>query len=50
MLVEASAAHVVGGERYGEQFMVLTNPSLYREDVGLVWEEPAFVAVEKLLF
>ncbi|AFK56999.1 CRISPR-associated helicase/endonuclease Cas3 [Tistrella mobilis] len=50
MLVEASAARVVGGERYGEQFMVLTNPSLYREDVGLVWEEPAFVAVEKLLF
>ena len=30
-------------EKFGEQFAVLENLSLYRPDVGLTWSDPAFL-------
>ncbi|MCU0895760.1 MAG: CRISPR-associated endonuclease Cas3'', partial [Rhodospirillales bacterium] len=33
----------------GRQFYALVNDSLYHEEVGLRWDDPAFVRVEKLL-
>ncbi|QFU18027.1 CRISPR-associated endonuclease Cas3'' [Microvirga thermotolerans] len=41
-LVATAAASVVGGSRFGDQFVWLENADLYRPDVGLVWEDPTF--------
>ena len=34
--------------QWGEQFMWLVNPDLYREQDGLHWEDPAFLSSESL--
>jgi CRISPR-associated endonuclease/helicase Cas3 len=39
----------VAEERWGEQFMVLVNPDLYRQDAGLWWEQPAFMNPANLI-
>ena len=42
-LLEAGAVRFILKERFGEQFAVLENLSLYRPDVGLTWSDPAFL-------
>lgn len=49
-LVRAGAVQAVQPEKYGEQFMALVNPDLYDESHGLHWDNPAFIASERLLW
>lgn len=42
-LRKAGAIEAVRPEKWGEQFMVLANESLYDDDVGLSWENPTFI-------
>jgi CRISPR-associated endonuclease/helicase Cas3 len=45
-LSEARAIQPVAPERWGRQFVVLTNQRLYRhddDDVGLDWDQPEFL-------
>ncbi|MCL2162134.1 MAG: CRISPR-associated endonuclease Cas3'' [Betaproteobacteria bacterium] len=50
------ALHDVGAvqpeeeQRFGDQFMVLANENLYDDRVGLLWENPAFVEAERLVW
>jgi CRISPR-associated endonuclease/helicase Cas3 len=37
-------------ELRGEQFAVLAAEELYADDTGLVWENPGYLAVEKLIW
>jgi CRISPR-associated endonuclease Cas3-HD len=48
-LRKAAAIQPIAPERYGEQFMQLVNPSLYDPRVGLKWDEPEFIATERLV-
>jgi CRISPR-associated endonuclease/helicase Cas3 len=48
-LREVGAIQPVAEERWGEQFMVLVNPDLYRQDAGLWWEQPAFMNPANLI-
>ncbi len=48
-LLEASAARFVRDEDFGEQFAVLENRDIYRQDVGLTWSDPSFLAAESLI-
>lgn len=45
----AGAVSAVLPERWGEQFMVLTNVRLYRPDIGLHWENPDFLDSASLI-
>lgn len=42
-LRKAGAIEAVRPEKWGDQFMVLANESLYDDDVGLSWENPTFI-------
>jgi CRISPR-associated endonuclease/helicase Cas3 len=46
-LRNAGAVQPVEEQRFGEQFMELVNDSLYDAQVGLLWEDPTFLAAEK---
>jgi CRISPR-associated endonuclease/helicase Cas3 len=47
-LYRVGAVQPVAAERYGEQFMQLTNLHLYDERHGLSWDDPAFMKAEGL--
>jgi CRISPR-associated endonuclease/helicase Cas3 len=47
-LLAAGAVRTVAPERFGEQFRVLVNTSLYRPDVGLRVDDPGFIDSDKL--
>ena len=49
-LLAASSVELAHEERFGDQFAVLTNPDLYREDVGLTWDDPTFRNAEGLVW
>ena len=49
-LLAARAARFVREDVFGEQFALLENPDLYRPDVGLTWEDPAFRTAEGLIW
>jgi CRISPR-associated endonuclease/helicase Cas3 len=48
-LTSAGAVRAVAEERWGEQFMVLINESLYNDRYGLFWEDPSFINTAKLV-
>lgn len=48
-LLRAGAARIIREADFGMQFVVLTNIDLYREDVGLTWDDPTFIKIESLL-
>jgi hypothetical protein len=37
----------VAPERFGEQFCALVRKSLYRDDVGLTWDDPSYRSAEE---
>ncbi|MBK8908507.1 MAG: CRISPR-associated endonuclease Cas3'' [Rhodospirillales bacterium] len=45
----AAAVRPVGDDPLGEQFCVLHNQSLYRDDIGLMWDDPDFHDAEGLI-
>jgi CRISPR-associated endonuclease/helicase Cas3 len=47
-LRKAGAVEAVRPEKWGDQFMVLANESLYDPKVGLSWDEPSFISVQAL--
>lgn len=48
-LSQAGAVAPVREDRFGDQFMLLTNEDLYRQDVGLNWDDPIFRQAEGLV-
>ncbi len=48
-LLDAGAVRFVREDVFGEQFALLENLDLYRPDIGLAWEDPAFRAAEGLI-
>ena len=42
----AGAVQRIGAEKFGDQFIILTNQSLYDLDCGLSWENPDFLKAE----
>ena len=48
-LLSTGSARAVGRSDFDTQFVVLTNLDLYREDVGLTWDDPTFREVEGLV-
>lgn len=48
-LLRAGSARIVREAGFGEQFVVLTNEDIYREDIGLSWEDPTFRRVEGMV-
>ncbi|MGR4862237.1 CRISPR-associated endonuclease Cas3'' [Caulobacter sp. LARHSG274] len=49
LLIDSAAAEIIDRDRYGDQFVVLTNASLYRADIGLSWADPTLMEAEKLI-
>lgn len=49
-LLDGRAARFIREEAFGEQFALLENPDLYRQDIGLTWEDPSFRVAEGLIF
>lgn len=49
-LLEARAVRFVREDVFGEQFALLENLDLYRPDIGLTWEDPAFREAEGLIW
>lgn len=48
-LLRAGAARIVQEADFGGQFVVLTNEDLYRDDIGLTWDDPTFRRVEGMV-
>jgi CRISPR-associated endonuclease/helicase Cas3 len=48
-LIQRGAAEVIQPARFGEQFVALTDMSLYRNDVGLDGSDPAFEEARRLI-
>lgn len=48
-LRSAGAVRAVRDDALGEQFCVLENQSLYRKDIGLLWDDPTFHDAERLM-
>ena len=48
-LLSAGSARIVQEARFGEQFVVLENEDIYRDDIGLAWDDPTFRRVEGLV-
>lgn len=49
-LMAAGAIQAVRPERFGDQFMELLNGDLYRQDVGLTWDDPTYRSIESGIF
>ena len=49
-LLSAGAVKVIRKAKFAQQFVELTNQDLYRADVGLTWDDPAFRTIEGLVF
>ena len=41
-LIKATSASVIAQDKYAEQFVQLTNNSLYTTDAGLTWDDPTY--------
>ncbi len=50
ILCSAGAVNIIREDDFAEQFVELTNPDLYRPDIGLAWENPAYRDAESLVF
>lgn len=48
-LSHAHAIQAVAPEKYGDQFVRLINPRLYDAQFGLHWDDPQFLAAERLV-
>ena len=48
-LRDAGAVSPVQEERFGEQFLELVATYLYDQDCGLSWDNPEFIAADKLV-
>ena len=48
-LVASGAAGVVRRDKFGDQFVVLTDDNFYRADTGLTWDAPTLRSVEDLV-
>lgn len=48
-LIALGATEVIERARFGDQFVVLTNPDIYRPDIGLSWEDPTWMEPERLV-
>ena len=48
-LRQTHAVAPVAPNQWGEQFMRLVNPDLYRDDIGLHWEHPGFLSAADLV-
>lgn len=48
-LLAAGAAEAISQSHFGMQFVVLRNLDLYRDDVGLTWDDPTFRKIEGLM-
>lgn len=48
-LRKAGAVEAVRPEKWGDQFMVLVNDSLYDSQVGLSWDDPVFIESSALV-
>ena len=48
-LLAAGAAEAIAQSHFGMQFVVLRNLDLYRDDVGLTWDDPTFRKIEGLM-
>jgi CRISPR-associated endonuclease/helicase Cas3 len=48
-LFKAGAIAPARDDAAGRQFFKLMNPDLYREDVGLVWDDPEFIRTDRLI-
>jgi len=48
-LLGAGSARIVQEAKFGAQFVVLQNEDIYREDVGLTWDDPTFRRVEGMV-
>ncbi|MDO5693118.1 MAG: CRISPR-associated endonuclease Cas3'' [Pseudomonadota bacterium] len=46
-LLSAGAIQTIAPEKWGSQFMVLVNPSLYDDHCGLTWDNPVFMKSEQ---
>ena len=46
----AGAVEVIREEDFAEQFVVLSNRDLYRDDVGLMWDDPTFREAEANIY
>ena len=49
-LLAVGAARIIRESDFAEQFVELTNEDLYRDEVGLTWEQPEFRDAESLVF
>ena len=49
-LVVRGAARVIRPDVFGEQFVVLDDPDLYTDAVGLDWTDPTFMEAEKQVY
>ena len=48
-LMSAGSARIVQEARFGEQFVVLDNEDIYRDDIGLTWDDPTFRRTEGMV-
>lgn len=48
-LLAQCVAEVIRPDDFGDQFVVLTNLDLYRPETGLSWDDPTFMATERLM-
>ncbi|MBO0346682.1 CRISPR-associated helicase Cas3' [Roseibium sp. CAU 1637] len=49
LLLENGKAEFIAPKLRGDQFCVLTDEELYREDVGLMWEDAEYLSAEQLM-
>jgi CRISPR-associated endonuclease/helicase Cas3 len=49
-LNSVSAIQPIAPDRFGEQFMLLSNPALYDVNCGLHWDNPTFIEAEKTIW
>ena len=48
-LLGSGSVRIVQEARFGEQFVVLENEDLYRDDIGLTWDDPTFRRVDGMV-
>jgi CRISPR-associated endonuclease/helicase Cas3 len=48
-LLDLGAAQKIDPARFDDQFVVLANPTLYRDDIGLSWDDPTLMTPEGLI-
>jgi len=48
-LLAQRVAEVIRPDDFGDQFVVLTNCDLYSAETGLSWDDPTFMATERLM-